>query len=119
MMRITATTNLFRVCKRPRPKQFRVNARDRRQGPEAPGGGRERSRGTARPRSFTNPEKNCLVVDCFLNMLSLMLLAYQQVKPNLKLRQELTSSCPLLRIDVGLFLRWHLCHHYQVLLLAD
>ncbi|KAJ9519169.1 hypothetical protein QJQ45_007729 [Haematococcus lacustris] len=56
-MRITATPNLFRVCKRPRPKQFRVNARDRRQGPEAPGGGRERSRGTARPRSFTNPEK--------------------------------------------------------------
>ncbi|KAJ9529121.1 hypothetical protein QJQ45_007807 [Haematococcus lacustris] len=46
---ITATPNLFRVCKRPRPKQFRVNARDRRQGPEAPGGGRERSRGTARP----------------------------------------------------------------------
>ncbi|KAJ9516219.1 hypothetical protein QJQ45_024654 [Haematococcus lacustris] len=41
MMRITATSNLFRVCKRPRPKQFRVNARDRRQGPEAPGGGRE------------------------------------------------------------------------------
>ncbi|KAJ9504768.1 hypothetical protein QJQ45_023402, partial [Haematococcus lacustris] len=57
MMRITATPNLFRVCKRPRPKQFRVNARDRRQGPEAPGGGQERSRGTARPRSFTNPEK--------------------------------------------------------------
>ncbi|GFH19590.1 hypothetical protein HaLaN_16556 [Haematococcus lacustris] len=25
-------TNLFRVCKRPRPEQFRVNARDRRQG---------------------------------------------------------------------------------------
>ncbi|GFH26407.1 hypothetical protein HaLaN_24552, partial [Haematococcus lacustris] len=54
-MRITATPNLFRVCKRPRPKQFRVNARDRRQGPE-------RSRGTARPRSFTNPEK---VIRCY------------------------------------------------------
>ncbi|GFH08426.1 hypothetical protein HaLaN_03384 [Haematococcus lacustris] len=33
-MRITGTSNLVRVCKRPRPKHFRVNARDRRQGPE-------------------------------------------------------------------------------------
>ncbi|KAJ9515693.1 hypothetical protein QJQ45_002678 [Haematococcus lacustris] len=37
--------------------------------------------------NFPIAEMNCLVVDCFLNMLSLMLLAYQQVKPNLKLRQ--------------------------------